>query len=147
MFLRLLFTFGLLFTGHVLAQDNTVPVNTDTTYWSNQFSVGLNLNQSSFSSNWQGGGVNSFSLGAILSAKSSYEKDRLTYDNELELLYGIISQEGQDTRKSNDRIFLDSKIGYKMTEDWGSYFSLNFLTQFTNGYEPEFDFKLSLIDQ
>lgn len=130
----------LLFTVNLYAYDynQNQPIITDTTYWSNELSAGLNFNQASFSENWRGGGVNSLSIGTIVAGRADYERDRITFDNQLELLYGIVRQEGRE-RKANDRIFMDSKIGYKLNEDWGSYFSLNFTTQFADGFDYEND--------
>src|SRR5690554_3673972 len=123
----------------VMAQDidpeaGQVPVDTA---WTTEFSAGLNFNQSAFSTNWKAGGINSVAFGSIIAGKAFYAKDRFSWDNEMELLFGIINNKGDGTRKSNDRIFLDSKIGYKMSEHWGTYYSLNYLTQFAKGYEYE----------
>ncbi|WP_081634853.1 DUF3078 domain-containing protein [Lunatimonas lonarensis] len=107
----------------------------DTTYWVSEFSGGINFNQASFSDNWKAGGINSVALGSIIAAKAMYKKDRLSWDNEIEFLYGIVKNEGQSTRKSNDRMFFDSKVGYRMSSNWGAFFSLNFLSQFTEGFE------------
>ncbi|WP_018474357.1 DUF3078 domain-containing protein [Echinicola pacifica] len=107
----------------------------DTTYWVKEFAAGLNFNQAAFSSNWSNGGVNSIAIGSILSGSADYAKDRWSWDNEVELLYGMVKNDGEDGRKSNDRIFLDSKVGYKLTQKWGAYFSGNFLSQFANGYD------------
>ena len=121
------------------SQSSDRPNDLDTTYWSTKLSAGINLNQTSFSGNWRGGGVNSFSSGTIVEARASYERDRITFDNEVELLYGIVRQQGQDVRKANDRIFLDTKAGYELNDSWGSYLSLNFLTQFTDGFDYDDD--------
>ena len=123
----------------IMAQD-TAPVDTlagqalADTAWTSEFSAGLNFNQAAFSGNWKNGGINSVAFGSIVAGKANYAKDRLTWDNEMELLFGIVNNEGERTRKSNDRIFLDSKVGYKMSGNWSAYFSLNFLSQFAKGY-------------
>lgn len=109
------------------------------TAWTKEFSAGLNFNQAAFSGNWKNGGINSVAFGSIIAGKANYAKDRLTWDNEMELLFGIVSNEGESSRKSNDRIFLDSKLGYKMSGNWSTYFSLNFLSQFAKGYNYEND--------
>jgi len=109
------------------------------TAWTKEFSAGLNFNQAAFSGNWKNGGINSVAFGSIIAGKANYAKDRLTWDNEMELLFGIVSNEGESSRKSNDRIFLDTKLGYKMSGNWSSYFSLNFLSQFAKGYNYEND--------
>lgn len=111
----------------------------DTTYWVSEFSGGLNFNQAGFSDNWKAGGINSVAFGSIIAGKAFYKKNKLTWDNELELLYGIVKNEGQGTRKSNDRMFFDSKVGYLMSGKWSAFFSANFLSQFTEGFEYEND--------
>ncbi|MDN3671113.1 DUF3078 domain-containing protein [Echinicola jeungdonensis] len=121
------------------------PSKKDTTYWVNNFKAGLNFNQAAFSSNWKSGGVNSVALGSVIAGKANYAKGKWSWDNEIELLYGVVKNEGQTVRKSNDRIFLDSKVGYKISKNWGSYFSGNFLSQFTKGYNYDEDGNRTLI--
>lgn len=117
----------------------------DTTYWISDFSAGLNFNQAGFSDNWKAGGINSVAFGSIVAGKAFYKKGRLSWDNELELLYGIVKNEGQGTRKSNDRMFFDTKLGYKLTDKWATFFSVNFLSQFSDGFEYETDGSQQLI--
>jgi hypothetical protein len=118
----------LVFT-NVQAQNDT-----DTTYWKNSVSAGINFNQASFSENWTGGGVGSVSLGSYLNASADYKKDKVTWNNQFELLYGVVSNEGQSTRKIQDKIFYDSKLGTRINEQFNSYLSLNFLSQFAGGF-------------
>ncbi|HYG37875.1 MAG TPA: DUF3078 domain-containing protein [Cytophagales bacterium] len=108
---------------------------TDTTSnWKRSFSSGLNFNQASFSDNWKGGGVNSIALGSFLNARANYESEELTFSNELDLLYGIQKNKDQSARKTTDRIFFDSKLGYKLSPVWSAFVSVNFLSQFDLGY-------------
>jgi len=104
-------------------------------YWTKELSVGLNFNQGSFSDNWRGGGINSVAFGGIVAGTANYLRNRYTFDNEIELLYGMVRNEGQERRKMNDRIFLDSKVGYYLSENWGAFFSVNFISQFAPGYD------------
>jgi len=136
----------LVFCQALLAQEADAPTNKqDTTFWQSEFSAGLNFNQAGFSANWKAGGVNSVAFGSIVAGKVAYKKDRFSWDNEMELLFGIVRNEGEQTRKSNDRIFLDSKLGYQMTERWSAYLSANFLTQFAEGYNYNDDGTRTLI--
>ncbi|MCH7402052.1 DUF3078 domain-containing protein [Belliella kenyensis] len=107
----------------------------DTTYWQSEFSAGLNFNQAAFSGNWKAGGVNSVAFGTLVTGKANYAKGKWSWDNQAELIYGIVKNEGQEFRKSNDRIFFDSKIGYKTGGSWSYFSSVNFLTQFSDGFE------------
>lgn len=122
-------------------------IDSDTVYWQSEFSAGLNFNQAGFSSNWKAGGVNSVAFGSIVAGKALYQKDKITWDNEMELLFGIVRNEGEQTRKSNDRIFFDSKLGYSLSNNWAAFFSLNYLTQFAEGYEYNPDGSRSLISR
>lgn len=138
--MRLLFTayFLLILLAPSIAQNiesTGAPLEKDTTYWNSEFSIGLNFNQAAFSGNWKAGGVNSIAFGSIASGKANYAKGKMSWDNQLELMYGIVKNDGQQVRKSNDRIFLDSKVGVKATGSWSYFGSLNFLTQFTDGFE------------
>jgi hypothetical protein len=80
-------------------------------------------------------GVNSIAFGSILNGNAKYAKEKWSWDSQLELIYGLVKNEGQEFRKSNDRIFLDSKVGYKINDKWGYFTSLNFITQFSQGFD------------
>ncbi|QOI97381.1 MAG: DUF3078 domain-containing protein [Flammeovirgaceae bacterium] len=143
--LKKLCLFLLLFwicTGLASAQ----VVKPDTTSnWKKKFTSGLNLNQASFSSNWKGGGVNSIGLNVLVNYKANFRKNKTSWDNEFDFLYGFVNNEGQGFRKTVDRIFLDSKLGYSVSKKWDVYTSLNFLTQFAPGYRYAEDNTASLI--
>jgi hypothetical protein len=106
----------------------------DTSYWKKTFQTGLNLNQASFSDNWKGGGANSMALGLFFNGKIDYLKSKISFNNDLQLQYGILKNAEQSTRKNIDRIFLDSKLGYKISKSWNLYVSVNYLSQFDLGY-------------
>lgn len=102
--------------------------------WKKAFQAGANLNQASFSDNWKGGGINSMALGLFLNAKANYEDKILSFANDLQTQYGFLRNEGQETKKNMDRLFFDSKLGYKITPKVNAFVSVNFLSQFYNGY-------------
>lgn len=136
--MKKLFTllFFSLFVTSIHAQEDSLALAPkDTTYWDSEFSIGFNFNQASFSGNWTAGGVNSIAFGSIATGKANYKKDKWSWDNQLELIYGVVKNEGQEFRKSNDRIFFDSKVGNAINEKWGYFSSLNFITQFTDGFD------------
>ncbi len=109
------------------------------TVWLTSFGFGLNFNQAAFSDNWIGGGINSVAFSSFLNYQAHYDKDGWSWDSEVDMLYGIISTRNQGSRKSQDRIFIDSKVGRSISENWNGFFSLNFLTQFGPGYRYEED--------
>ncbi len=102
--------------------------------WKKAFKLGLNLNQASFSSNWKGGGVNSIGFNSLLNYKANYKKDKHSWDNELDFLYGSINTSGLGYRKTLDRIFVDTKYGRMLSKHWDAVLSANFLSQFAPGY-------------
>jgi hypothetical protein len=110
-------------------------VKPDTTsHWKKRLIFNLNINQASFSSNWKAGGINSIGLNGAFNYRANYAKDKLTWDNEVDFLYGFVDNEGQGFRKTLDRIFLDTKVGHKLNDKWDLFTSLNFLSQFSKGY-------------
>lgn len=124
--------FALLVYSSVFAQ---IVKPDSSSNWKKRFAFGLNLNQASFSSNWKGGGINSIGLNSQLSYKANFKKDKVSWDNELDFLYGFVNNAGQGFRKTVDRIFLDTKLGYSINPKWDFYTSLNFLSQFAPGYK------------
>ncbi len=103
-------------------------------YWRNWVAFGVNINQASFSDNWSGGGVNSLAVGGNFNYKADYTRGDKNYVSELILQYGKIKNKGQLQRKSNDRIYWDNKVSLKLSKSWNFFGSLNFESQFDNGF-------------
>ena len=94
----------------------------------------LNVNQGSLS-NWSAGGDKfSFSLNAYLNVFAFYIKNKNSWDNSLDLAYGIVNTTSLGSRKASDRIDLLSKYGYAISKKWNAAALFNLRTQFTNGY-------------
>ncbi len=106
-----------------------------TSNWLQAFKVGFNLNQASFSSNWKAGGVNSLGFNALLNFKANYKKDKRSWDNEIDFLYGMVNNQGQGPRKTLDRIFIDTKYGHSLNSKWDLIVSANLQSQFAGGYK------------
>lgn len=115
------------------------------THWRKKLNTGLNINQASFSSNWKAGGINSIGLTALFNFKADYKKEKTSWNNEIDFLFGFVNNQGQGYRKTLDRIFLDTKYGYSINEKWDLFSSLNFLTQFAPGYKYNADNTSDLI--
>lgn len=129
---------ALILLSGSLAQAQIVKPDT-LSNWQKKFTFGLNFNQASFSSNWKAGGINSIGFNSQLNYKFAYVKNNSSWDSEIDLLYGFVKNAGQGFRKTNDRIYLDTKYGYKLNKNWDLFTSLNFLSQFTKGYKYEDD--------
>ncbi|GAB1445416.1 MAG: DUF3078 domain-containing protein [Cyclobacteriaceae bacterium] len=117
----------------IFAQAQIVKVDS-TTHWKKGLNFGINLNQASFSSNWKAGGVNSIGLNTLFNYKANYKSGKNSWDNEIDMLFGFVNNQGQGYRKTSDRIYLDTKYGRDLSDHWGLFSSLTFTTQFTKGY-------------
>ena len=87
---------------------------------------------------WSAGGEASFSGAALLNAYANYTNETTSWINSLDLGYGLIKQ-GDDTKKSNDRIEFTSQYGRKASEKWFYSAMLNFRTQFSEGFDYSTD--------
>ncbi len=125
----------ILFTMLATAVQAQVVKIDSTTHWRKAFKAGLNMNQASFSSNWKAGGVTSFGFNAFLNYKADYKKDKNSWNNEIDMLYGMVNNDGQGYRKTLDRLYFDSKYGRTLNEKWDFAASFNLLSQFSKGYK------------
>lgn len=94
----------------------------------------LNLGQGS-QSNWSAGGDDfSFSINSYLGLHAFYKKGRYSWDNTLDLNYGLVNTSSQGTRKNDDRIDFLTKAGSELRPKLSLSALLNFHTQFSKGY-------------
>jgi len=94
----------------------------------------LNINQGSLS-NWSAGGDKfSFSLNAYLNLFAFYKKNKNSWDNNLDLAYGMVNTTSLGSRKASDRIDFLSKYGYALSPKWNASALFNLRTQFAKGY-------------
>lgn len=105
------------------------------TYWERTNKVGLDISQIAFV-NWNVGGNNSVTILGKGEFDRNYSKNNINWDNELLFRYGFNSQEGQETRKTDDQFKVTSTFGYRKDTISNWYYSAKFKfnTQFTNGY-------------
>ena len=103
-------------------------------YWKTRTSVGINVNQATFSNNWKGGGVNSLAIGGLVNYKAEYSKESYSYVSELILEYGKIRNKDQLQKKTRDRIFWDNKAAIQLSKNWYFFGSVSFESQFDAGF-------------
>ena len=113
-------------------QTPPTPLKKDTAWKKGGF-FSVNFNQVSLS-NWAAGGENSLSLAAMTSGFANYKKDKISWDNSMFLAYGIIQSNGNPSKKNQDKIELNSKIGYKATDKLNYAAVISFNSQFAKGY-------------
>ena len=106
------------------------------TLWKFNGVTSLNFSQMSLS-NWAAGGESSFAGNALVNLNANYKSrdGNATWTNELYLGYGLIRQGDDPARKSDDKIDLASKYGYRASKQWSYTGLLSFKTQFTEGYD------------
>jgi hypothetical protein len=102
-------------------------------YWKIHGQNTFLINQSSFV-NWAAGGVNSLAGNLVLDYDFDYKKDKWSWDNKAIIGYGLSRQTGVGWRKNDDRLILNSLLGYQAAKYWLYTFYTNFQTQFSNGY-------------
>ena len=103
-----LFTLLFLFIGiaGLQAQDN----GQDTVkHWKMGGVNSLTFSQVSFT-NWASGGENSYTLNGLINLHANYKEGRNSWENSLDLGYGVVKQASRGVRKSDDRwIRIDQK--------------------------------------
>jgi hypothetical protein len=132
---RILIFTVLIFSTTTFSQTIRTKVPDTISHWKKVNKVGLDFTQISFV-NWSAGGNNSISGLAKGNFTRNYLNDNKKWDNELIVRYGINKQEGQDVRKTDDQINLNSTLGYRRdtVSNWYYGGKFSFLTQFANGY-------------
>lgn len=116
----------------------------DTTYWTKGGDFSIQLNQSYFE-NWAAGGEKSWAMGSILNGFAKYNDGVHSWDNTLFMGLGYIGTTSNSTRKTDDKIELNSKYGRKSFNDFSYAAQLNFKTQFFEGfkYQESDDLRIS----
>ena len=103
------------------------------TIWRVKGAFGLLFNQVALS-NWAAGGQNSLAFGATFDLDAKYAKDKWKWDNILILGYGLSKQGEEPLNKTDDRILVNTKLGYELHGPWYVVLNANFRTQFTEGF-------------
>lgn len=103
------------------------------TLWEKGGLFNLNFSQVALS-NWAGGGQSSMSITGLVNLFANYEKGKITWENSLNLGYGLQQQGEGKLIKSDDRIDFSSQVGKKITKKFSYAGFLGFKSQFTPGY-------------
>ncbi len=102
--------------------------------WKAGGSTSLSFSQVSLT-NWSGGGNNSMAGTFLFKGFLNHKKDKLAWDNTLDLGYGLTKQGDYKLAKSEDRINVTSKLGYENGNHWFYSVLADFKTQFAVGYK------------
>ncbi len=126
----------LLLIAPVKAQENIVIPDTLDNEWYSTWIAGLNGSQSTFE-NWAAGGQNNVSATVFSRINGAYQKGRFKYGYVINLRYGITNIEGEESRKTDDRIATKHRIAYILNDanTMNMFAQVSFVTQFYDGYD------------
>lgn len=103
--------------------------------WKTGGNGSFTFNQISFR-NWAAGGKNSVTGTFLLKTFANYKSDKVTWDNTLDMGYGLTKYKNEDVQKSEDKLQFTSNYGYDAYKQKWYYSALfDFKTQFANGYK------------
>jgi hypothetical protein len=118
---------ALGFSLNSIAQDTTK-------VWETGGKIGINFTEVGFY-NWSKGGDNALSGISYLQLFAKRNKNGWSWENQLDLEYGLKQNAGEDLKKAEDRIELNTKFGKEAKKHWFYSGFLNFKTQFTEGFD------------
>ena len=105
-------------------------------YWEESLKTNIKFGQTSLT-NWAAGGDNTVTLQAFIDGNANYKRDKLFWNNRLQLDYGFVYASSKPIlQKNTDRIYLESKWGLKIPKAKNLSFTVkyDFRSQFTTGY-------------
>ncbi|CAM1339159.1 DUF3078 domain-containing protein [Tenacibaculum aestuarii] len=104
--------------------------------WKRNGNISFLFNQSAFN-NWLAGGTNNISGTIGLNYDFNYTKGDWTWDNKLIASYGLTKLKGEEMKKTDDRLELNSLAGKKAGGNWYYSAFLNFKTQMSSTYTED----------
>jgi hypothetical protein len=94
----------------------------------------VNFNQVGLQ-NWSKGGISSSSVTLLGNVFANYKAGNWSWENNLNMAYGLLKNKDEDLRKNEDKIDFSTKVGKKATDkiNWAALGRLE--TQFAPGYD------------
>lgn len=129
----LLYLFILVCFAQTTQAQNDTSLASDTSLWKKGGLTSLGVSQSSFT-NWAAGGISNTNVTSLISLYANRMVAESSWENNLDLGFGIQKIAGADFRKSEDRIELNSKYGRKINDKLNYSVLLNFRSQFAQGF-------------
>ncbi len=128
----------ILLPFYVIAQDtqavDPASVSKPIENWKRGGISGINFSNVGLS-NWAGGGSDMISVTGFSLLFASFQDTAMSWDNTLDVGYGVVKQGKEDLKKSDDRLIFTSKYGYNATPTLLYTALLDFRTQFDLGYD------------
>jgi len=129
----------LLFIGVAVqstAQETIIIPDTLDNEWAVNWIVGLNGSQSTYN-NWAAGGQNNIAATFFSKVNGAYRKGKFTYGYVFNVRYGITNIDGEDSRKTDDRLATKHRAAYILNNEntMNAFAEITFVTQFYDGYD------------
>ena len=121
-----------LFAAEPAAADTTKPK----AVWNKGIATTIGFSQLSLT-NWAAGGAGQLTLNTYADLYAKLTKGKFIWENELQAGYGFIESFDTGYKKSDDRLILDSKFGYRAVPKLYLSAVYNFRTQFARGYNGD----------
>lgn len=119
------------------AQNDSLPEKPKPRKFKHNFQAGITINQSTFSDNWKAGGVSSLAFGCFMNYIIKHKTEHWDFNSDLQMQLGYQENKGDVRRKNADRFFYDLKAGYMLNKKFNIFGSMNFLSQFTDGFDAK----------
>ncbi len=104
------------------------------TSWKSGGAFGVNVSQVGLR-NWAGGGDNSLSLGSLVTLFANYKLNKVSWNNTLQLGYGVVKLGKDPLRKADDKISFTSQYSRGIVNAWAYSAFFDFRTQFAKGFD------------
>ncbi|HUI65210.1 MAG TPA: DUF3078 domain-containing protein, partial [Bacteroidota bacterium] len=117
-------------------QDQAAKAGSDTTHplgWTHTASSGLNLTQVSFK-DWVAGGSNALAYTLWLHGESTLNGEKAVWTNDYKFAFGQARLADQGLRQTDDEIYFESLLIYKLGAYINPYVAATLRTQFAPGY-------------
>ena len=124
------------------AQETVIIPDTLDNEWAMKWVAGINGSQASYN-NWSVGGQNNIAATFFTKLNHAYRKGNFTYGYVLHLRYGVTNIEGEDSRKTDDRIAMKHRAAYILNDEntMNAFVEIRFLSQFYDGYDYSEDMR------
>lgn len=128
--------FSIFFISYIAANSQTtdstaIPADT---LWKKGGITSLNFSNVGLN-NWAGGGTDMISLTGAAIFFADFKSEIMSWENTFEMGYGLVKQNKDEIRKSDDKLFFISKYGYNASPQLQYTALLDFRTQFDLGYD------------
>jgi hypothetical protein len=111
----------------------------DSAVWTRNVELGFSAAQATFSSNWKSGGTNNLSVLSYANLKGKYTRGKHSWEQKFNLLYGLIKNQGEMMRKSQDLLLITSDYNYAISPKLQAFAGVTFQSQADRGFEYKTD--------